>query len=484
MQVLERHRCAPQSLFRLLPPEMSSPSRLPKCPPAPGPPHPRTAPIPGDPRPGPDPILTLFAGVLGIDAASRILSYLACQRCQTPCSDTSACEVPHRGSSHIPYLSRRGGPPTLEGRDCQACGAAYWVSGIAAVGADRANAGDAVNGTLLCYSGRHSSQALPSADLRRRVSRKPRFKVRHALHNDLETLPGDVTSLTVFDRSEGGRMFCEEHPSERFIIDRSFPMLEEIVLVNGPLFSKIVLNEQLAPRLVSVALGGLSSECEVSIVIPLLEKLTIHDWAAKSDVINAILRVATHLSFFSSHKLAAQDLHFASNCLHHVDLHCAESLQSLSLWAPALTFLRIQSCTSLKRINFLDEHPLKAGLNVALEPPLLRVQAYDSSIDEASRSFEEIRLSCSVAQVLDEHPRCSVKYRSPGEANYWGTDPISKFNCVDPFSEMDRTEHLEEWYDDAEAEDHDFEWDDQMLDEEMYIDEDGAMLDDDYDDDF
>lgn len=255
--------------------------------------------------------------------------------------------------------------------------------------------------------------------------------------------------------------------------------------MNCPLFSKIILNEQLAPRLVSVALDALSSDCEVSIVLPQLEKLTIHDWTAKSDVINAILRVATRLSFFSSHKLAAQDLHFASNCLHHIDLHHADSLQSLSLWAPALTFLRIQSCASLKHINFLDEHPLKAGLNVALEPPLLRVQAYDSSIDEASHSFEEVRLSCTVAQALDEHPRCSVKYRSPGEANYWGTDPISKFNCVDPFSEMERAEHFEEWYDAAEAEEDDSgEWDDQMLEEEMYIDEDGEMLDDDYDDEF
>ena len=308
-----------------------------------------------------------------------------CTRC-LKANDKSVCRVEHPAHLRADAGGFFGGDRHVRSFGCTACGKSFAL--VSTVLDDGRLTAERLEGAKWCFEGRHSSAELEASDRRRVIPHAVALEAGPALQRQLDSIPSDTETLTV-----SAAMYEDE---VAFKLDKHLPKLQTLALIDVP-FSKVMLNERTTPALRSLQLQNLPNSCDIEVVCPELRTVTLHYWQAhgKPHVVDNMLRAATKLEVFDSYKLwSNQRLCFASPALRSIDLHRADCLRSLSIWAPKLTTLGLQACYSLESIEFLPTHPLAeaAPAGPACRAPL-RVCTTNANLGAAA------------ARALREHPR-------------------------------------------------------------------------------
>lgn len=126
------------------------------------------------------------------------------------------------------------------------------------------------------------------------------------------------------------------------------------------------------------------------------------DDSGRSRSIDDMLAAATKLRTFKFHKLWVGALSLAIDNLVSVDLHRSDSLGWLKIWAPSLQSLGIQACYALRRLDFLDVHPMQSQLPADHVVPDLVVNTLKAN------------LSGQAKQSLRDHPTATKSGRRHG----------------------------------------------------------------------
>ena len=309
-----------------------------------------------------------------------------CRRCQKPAgSDT--CRVPHPV-----HLREDCGGCSFQGRRehsflCRACGQSYSL--VSHMNAEGQNGKEEIEGARWCFSGRHTTAPLPPSDQRRVDLSAVALVVGPQLQAQLDELSSEVVTLTV------SSAVCFDS-SHSFTLNKVLPNLKELHLTDVN-FKRVVLTPDTTPQLQKLMLQNVPDDCDLRIVCPRLREVSMHFWRSedKPEVVSDMLRAATQLERFQSYKLWSNErLEFASPVLQSIIIHRSDSLESLSIWAPVLTELRLQGCFSLDSIEFLNTHPLAAELTAAAacRAPLV-VSTVNSNLGAAAK------------RALQAHPR-------------------------------------------------------------------------------
>jgi len=250
---------------------------------------------------------------------------------------------------------------------------------------DGTEAPETLQGALWCFEGRHSAAPLPVSDRRRVVPHTVALEAGPGLQLKLDSLPADVETLTVTSA-----IYDE---AATFRLDKRLPKLRKLHLIDVS-FGKVTLTPETTPELRELRLQNIPNTCDITIVCPELREVSLHYWRAhdKPHVVENMLRAATKLESFDSYKLWSNGaLSFASPALTSIDLHRADSLESVSIWAPRLTMLRLQGCYSLNDIEFPATHPLAASLpaGFAFREPLQVITTNANLGPKAMRALRE-----------------------------------------------------------------------------------------------
>lgn len=244
-----------------------------------------------------------------------------------------------------------------------------------------------VGGDAWCFSGAHSAGPLARDDLRRVYPHAVALTVSPRLQAELDALPTDVEQLSIFSTGT----FDE---SLLVSLDRPLPQLRELKLIDVA-FARLVLTAETAPKLRTLTLQNLPEGCDAVITPPQLRSVSWHYWSGPPEVADAMLAAATQLVAFDSYKFRANEsLVFASPALLSIDLHRAELLGELTIWAPQLRQLRLQGCYGLDVIRFPADHPLAAAL-----PPDFRCTA------PLEVNAQNANLGPAAKAALRAHPR-------------------------------------------------------------------------------
>ena len=237
---------------------------------------------------------------------------------------------------------------------CEACKQPYRL--VSEMRPGGTSGPETLQGALWCFDGQHSAAPLPASDKRRVVPHTVALEAGPGLQAQLDNLPADVETLTVSSGCYDDRL--------QFRLDKRLPKLRKLHLIDV-CFGKIKLTPETTPALRELRLQNVPEKCDMEIVCPELRDVSLHYWMAhgKPQVLDNMLSAATKLESFDSYKLWSNTaLCFASPELTSIDLHRADSLEFVSIWAPRLTSLRLQGCYSLDEIDFPDTHPLAALL--------------------------------------------------------------------------------------------------------------------------
>ena len=265
---------------------------------------------------------------------------------------------------------------------------------------------ETLQGALWCFDGQHSAAPLPASDKRRIVPHTVALEAGPGLQAQLDSLPVDTETLTV---SSG----CYDETLS-FRLDKRLPKLRKLHLIDV-CFGKVTLTPETTPELRELRLQNVPRTCNLEIVCPELRDVSLHYWMThdKPQVVENMLRAATKLESFDSYKLWSNTaLCFASPALTSIDLHRADSLEFVSIWAPRLTSLRLQGCYSLNEIDFPATHPLAASLPagfVCRQP--LKVNTLNSN------------LGAKAVRALRAHPR-AVKMRPDDDGPMAPTESV------------------------------------------------------------
>ncbi|KAG1667361.1 hypothetical protein FOA52_001421 [Chlamydomonas sp. UWO 241] len=281
-------------------------------------------------------------GSSGSGDASKV-----CARCLGAC-DGTPCRVEH---------------PVHLRQDCGAMmGGAMMKWDYAEVGAkDGAEAKTRTTGARWYYQGQHSAGRLADGDERRVALNAVVLEAGADIQARIDALPETVTTLTICSG-------LYDHGNEPTLA-RRLPQLKTLKLKNVA-FSQVTLNATLTPRLRSLTMKNVPESCDLEVVLTSLRDVSIQFWGGDPQVLDDVLAAATKLQTFDSYKLwSNSELTFASNKLESIDLHRADCLQSIRIWAPSLAHLSVQACYSLEDIEFLRTHELAASLPAGHRPP-------------------------------------------------------------------------------------------------------------------
>ena len=236
------------------------------------------------------------------------------------------------------------------------CGACSRSFALVATFRNGALSPEELKGPRWCYEGAHSAAPLQASDLRRIIPHSVALEAGPHLQRELDSLPEDTETLSVtsgvFDDSVS------------FTLNKRLPRLRMLQVIDV-CFSQIVLTPETTPDLRTLKLQNVPEDCDLQVVLPELRAVSLQYWMAhgKAHVVDNMLAAATKLESFDSYKLwSNRRLVFASPALRAIDLHRADPLESLSVWAPNLTSLRLQACYSLDVIEFPATHALAATL--------------------------------------------------------------------------------------------------------------------------
>lgn len=329
-------------------------------------------------------IAYVLSKALGVDAARRVLQFIACERCQAPCTPGTRCRPPHPiDLRHCIETTERDEKKEFN-FFCGACGDLL----------SKLEGEPHVTGPAHCFDGHHTTRALPDSDRRRR--RLPGFDpIRDGrwAQEAVDEEPDYITSLNVSSATKTprpselrllGRAMLTDTPWPGLKIKRSFPELKELVLADLNV-DEITLNEELTPQLDSISLQRVgvlrprysSVSCHVD--LPMLRKLRLESVKLRPSDITHMVRSAPALETFYAQDVTVRRLHFTSNALRTVSLHQHVKPLMLSFWAPNLELLDL-SWSDVDRIHFCVEHPLQCFLPSDHVPPPLVVRAPHADI--------------------------------------------------------------------------------------------------------
>jgi hypothetical protein len=292
----------------------------------------------------------------------------AVQKCTRCLGDSrqGKCQIPHPVHHRTSLASRFSGSSARTDYDCEACGAEYTE-----VVQQGANSFIPKHSCQWCFEGEHTTE--PMTDDEHPGLRLPRGRhdgrcrilpdEMHLTHgpdlqeqiNAIAKVMPDVRVLTITDPSGS----FDDSNKNLITLNHKLPQLTLLHLLDVP-FERITLNNELTPNLSILKLKNVPDgshvlkPCNLEVQCNKLSVFSILYWKGEARIINKMLAAATKLRFFDSYKLwiiaAAEDiandcidiskgnLAFASNQLQSIDLHRADSLPSLSIWAPNLTF--------------------------------------------------------------------------------------------------------------------------------------------------
>jgi hypothetical protein len=135
------------------------------------------------------------------------------------------------------------------------------------------------------------------------------------------------------------------------------------------------------------------------------------DSNSDDEVINTMLRAATKLRSFASHKLRVRGpLEFASNDLETLRIRRSDSLQGVLVWAPRLQELPLLACYALDVVRILEDHPLRAHL---LPPNDVQLSKFDVDATNSILGYSAGPHDDSMTTYL-QHPRAK-SFTNPRE---------------------------------------------------------------------
>lgn len=314
------------------------------------------------------------------DVVAAVREFLPCTRCLKSAVDSTKCLVPHPRHLACECGGMFFGGEMRSNFRCMACTRPF--SHVTSLNSKEMT----IQGQQWCFEGTHSIASLPSLDERRVLLNTVSLQSGPDLQEKIDNLPSDVETLTITSST-----FYDD--SDLIVFDKKLPKLQKLQLIDIK-FSKVKLTPETTPQIRFLRLQNVSDSCDMEIVLPHLRKVTVHFWSGPPSVIQTMLDTATLLESFDSYKLWSNDhLRFASAALTSIDLHRSDSLSSLSIWAPQLTYLGLQACYSLDKIEFPS-----TNLLAVLQPPFI----CESPLVVNTANANIGRNAC---RALREHPR-------------------------------------------------------------------------------
>lgn len=314
-----------------------------------------------------------------------------CARCMKAC-DGSMCRVSHPVHKRTDMGGSFGPNGSTWMFHCGACGQNFQITNPDRSG--KMEDGRIASGPKWCFEGKHSDEMLAEKDERRVYTNTKTLTEGQDLQAEIDALPEDVRTLTI--RSSG----CYGGFERRYTISKHLPFLDTLIL-NDVGFDKIELTHELTPQLRSLKMQNIHDDCALTLRCPKLRDFSLHYFSGDGAAIDELLRTATRLKTFDSYKLwSNRALTFASNKLESIDLHRADSLESVTIWAPSLSSLRLQACYSIENLKFLKTHALAESLARNHVPPR-----------ELEVNITNANLSSSAMRALEKHPRAVVHGR-------------------------------------------------------------------------
>ena len=269
-----------------------------------------------------------------------------CTRCCGPL--TGRCRIKHPVHKREIMCSTFRGSGMQSSCVCGACGGSYELTQLD-------DGSEVVSG--YCFEGEHTLEPLEPGDERRIDPFSKHLVAGPQLQAEIDQLAETMPELKTLTINSAGGMYDESSTVALHGTKLKLPQLEELQLIDVA-FSRITLTEETTPNLRALRMQNVPDECEIEARLPKLSKFSIHYWRGEPDWINAMLRSAKRLVSFDSYKLWLHDeLCFASSHLQAIDLHRADCLPALKVYAPRLRSLGLQGCFQLEKITLVDSHP-------------------------------------------------------------------------------------------------------------------------------
>lgn len=256
-----------------------------------------------------------------------------------------------------------------------------------------------VGGKMWCFKGTHNTEHLVERDLRRIRNDVVVLDTGVNVEKTSAKLQEAIDSLNntgnaIVKISDG---FNDSVKSIRFNI--SMVQLVDLQLMDVE-FSEIILDQTRTPNLQELFLHNVPDDCRMEILLPTLKKFKIFYYQGPDSWINPMLECAKQLETFETYKLQGAQgcLKFASNFLTKINLHRAECLDSLVVYAPRLEKLSLQACYSMGgRLTFKKTYPgLSEEMPENHEPPVCEVTITNAIVSPA------------IMRTLKNNPKCRI----------------------------------------------------------------------------
>lgn len=238
-----------------------------------------------------------------------------------------------------------------------------------------------------CWEGKHTTSSVDEKDLRRFLGRHPLPLTGDILQEEVDVLASSAVVLTV------------QESWTTLYLGREFLRLEELVLEDLPFLDTLFIGDELFPKLRELTLIALPVHCTYTFNTSSLKVLNLGngDWKGGRNGVQDFVEGSTALEALNAPGLDVVDLVIASNTLTRLYLRYAERIDNLTLWAPNLEALDVQSCY-VGDFVWLQEHALKKDLPAEHVRPHLSVFIHNSNIlgDKFVSDGKRMRISCYV----------------------------------------------------------------------------------------
>lgn len=281
-----------------------------------------------------------------------------------------------------------------------------------------------VEGAEFCFVGSHTVKPIPSNDERRSQNDLLVLHVGEDLQREIDDIPSKMPNVRVLVILNNGSYDDSFRPK----LQIAMPKLETLKL-DDVCFQTVHLDHTLTPNITELSMQNIPDNCNLTVLLPKLQSFSMHYYGPPPDDswMHAMLLVATKLRTFDSYKLRVSHLKFASNELELIDLHRAECLTDLIVYAPKLRSLRLQACYNLDqgRLTILETPPD--------DSPQLQPTANGGPPTRFVVDTTNAVISPSIAHVLRNHPRIIWDENNDDDDGGFSGNP-----CESMFAQMRR----------------------------------------------